>query len=239
MFTHTAHLYDLIYTRMKDYAAEAHAVHELIQSSLPGARSLLDIACGTGEHAKWLHGEHGYEVFGIDLDSNMVAISQAKCPECRFLTANMVDFEVAERFDAAICLFGSIGYLTDLADVAQAFERVRSHLKPGGVFLLEPFLSPEQYQPGSVFMEAVDQEQVKLCRMSVSSVHDRIGEFHFEYLVGRPAGIVHLTETHTLRLSTIAELQSALERAGFQTAYREPGLRNRGRGLFVCVMKGA
>ena len=52
MFTKTAHLYDLFYEQGlgKDYAAEAAMAADL----LPGANSLLDVACGTGLHLQHL-----------------------------------------------------------------------------------------------------------------------------------------------------------------------------------------
>ena len=49
-----------------------------------------------------------------------------------------------------LCLFGMIGYLTDVADMTQAVRRMRNHLAPDGVLLLEPWLSPEQVTDGHV-----------------------------------------------------------------------------------------
>ena len=50
MFRNTAHVYDLLYEGAgKDYEAEATALHAVVQERAPGAASLLDVACGTGE----------------------------------------------------------------------------------------------------------------------------------------------------------------------------------------------
>jgi ubiquinone/menaquinone biosynthesis C-methylase UbiE len=65
VFSRTAHLYDAIYA-FKDYAAEAARLHELIEERVPGPRTLLDIACGTGKHLAELRA--WYEVEGVDLD---------------------------------------------------------------------------------------------------------------------------------------------------------------------------
>jgi methylase of polypeptide subunit release factors len=59
-----ARYYDLLY-RDKDYAAEAQYVHRLIQSHALGARSILELGCGTGAHAVLLAGE-GYRIHGVD-----------------------------------------------------------------------------------------------------------------------------------------------------------------------------
>ena len=49
MFERSAELYDLVYGS-KDYAGEARRVDELIRERRSEARSLLDVACGTGKH---------------------------------------------------------------------------------------------------------------------------------------------------------------------------------------------
>ena len=54
MFSESAELYELIYSRFKDYAAEAERIATLIRRVHPSAQRILDVACGTGEHARLL-----------------------------------------------------------------------------------------------------------------------------------------------------------------------------------------
>ena len=68
MFSKSAELYDKIYFEFKDYKAETQKIVEIIAREHSSARALLDVACGTGEHARILHDQHGYEVDGIDLN---------------------------------------------------------------------------------------------------------------------------------------------------------------------------
>ena len=78
MFGNSAHVYDLIYAAMKDYAVEAQDVHALVQARRPGARSLLDVACGTGAHLR--HLRQWYEVAGIDSDARMLGQARQQLP---------------------------------------------------------------------------------------------------------------------------------------------------------------
>jgi ubiquinone/menaquinone biosynthesis C-methylase UbiE len=47
MYFQSADLYDAIYAG-KDYASEAEQLHARIDALLPGARTLLEVGCGTG-----------------------------------------------------------------------------------------------------------------------------------------------------------------------------------------------
>jgi ubiquinone/menaquinone biosynthesis C-methylase UbiE len=59
-----AELYDLIYSRCKDYPAETHQLAELLGKVHARCRTILDVACGTAEHAYLLATHHGFEVDG-------------------------------------------------------------------------------------------------------------------------------------------------------------------------------
>jgi ubiquinone/menaquinone biosynthesis C-methylase UbiE len=67
MFIHSPELYDAIY-HFKNYSRGCDRLHGLISQFVPGARSILDVACGTGEHAKFLR-QH-YEVDGVDINKS-------------------------------------------------------------------------------------------------------------------------------------------------------------------------
>ena len=56
MFSESAAWYDRFYGT-KDYAGEAQLVSALIRRHQPRARTLLDVACGTGRHLEHLRRE--------------------------------------------------------------------------------------------------------------------------------------------------------------------------------------
>ena len=48
-----ARAYDLFY-RDKDYEGEVDELVGIVEARRPGARSVLDVGCGTGAHLEWL-----------------------------------------------------------------------------------------------------------------------------------------------------------------------------------------
>src|SRR6266581_5915433 len=141
MFTASAEFYDLIYSTFKDYPGEAAQIASLLRRHNPRCQTVLDAACGTGEHVRLLAAE-GFAVDGLDLDPAFVRISQQKHRTGRFFEADMSDFHLLHRYDAVLCLFSSIGYLKTLDRVGQALIRFREHLAPGGVIVIEPWFPP-------------------------------------------------------------------------------------------------
>jgi SAM-dependent methyltransferase len=67
--------YNLLY-KDKNYAAEAEYVHNLIQKYCAGAKSVLNLGCGTGMHDVLL-AEKGYEIIGVDMSAEMIAVANS------------------------------------------------------------------------------------------------------------------------------------------------------------------
>jgi len=234
MFSETPELYDAIYGAFKDYDAEAEQVNRLLQQVAPGARTLLDAGCGTGEHAVRLHTRYGYEVSGLDIEPAFVELARSKLPTADFRQGDMAAFDLGVRFDALVCLFSSIGYLTDLTAVERAARCFHEHLLPGGVALVEPWFPPQAWTPGRTYVHSGATGDGHVVRMSHSAVQGRISKLTFHYLIGTPDGIEHRIEHHDLGLFTITELTDAFERAGFASIRHDPqGLT--GRGLLIAM----
>lgn len=229
MFEKSAAYYDALYS-WKDYDGEVAKLRELIDRYMPGARTLLDVACGTGKHLELLR-EH-YEVEGLDLDRNLLEVAQEKNPGVTFHARDMVDFDLGRSFDVVVCLFSSIGYVQSHENLERATHTLARHVAPGGLLMIEPWLTPDSFESGHIGMLVVDEPDLKITRMNSSRRSGDVSILDFDYLVGTPRGIEHFTETHRLGLFTEANHVDVIRRAGLVP---QEGADLMGRGLHIAV----
>ena len=229
MFNRTARYYDLIYS-FKDYGAEAEKIMALIRKELPTAKTILDVACGTAEHAELLSEQ--FEVDGIDLEPAFMEIAKEKVPSGNFWLADMSDFSLPKTYDVVQCLFSSIGYLLTKEKVVAALKNFKNHLNSGGVIFVEPWITPENWQVGHTGMVTAESNDLKICRMNVTERVDNRSVLNFHYLVATKQGVEHLEETHELMLYTKKQMLSCFAKAGLEVYYDEKGLF--GRGLYTA-----
>lgn len=106
----------------------------------PGAR-LLDVGCGFGRHTVEL-AMRGLAVTAIDPSAAMIAAARARAAEAgvtpRFHQVRAEDFRTERPFQAAICLFTTLGQVTAAGHSGQdLLDGVRKALAPGAPFAVE------------------------------------------------------------------------------------------------------
>jgi SAM-dependent methyltransferase len=233
MFVKSARFYDALY-EFKDYAAACDRLHEVIQGTRPGAASLLDVACGTGRHLE--HLRRLYDVEGMDLNPELLAIARERCPGVPLHQADMQDARLDRTFDVVTCLFSSIGYLRTTQALTAAVANMARHLNPGGILVIEPWFSPDRFWVGRLTANYVDRPDLKIAWMYTSEIRDGLSVMDIHYLVGTPAGVEYFTERHELGLFTDEEYREAVTGAGLMVDYDPDGLF--GRGMYIGVAPG-
>ena len=228
VFSRSARLYDAVYASIRDYPREAAELDRLIQERRPGARTLLDIVCSTGAHLEHLT---GYEVEGLDLDPEMLGVARERLPNVPLHEGDMADFELRKRFDAVVSMFSSIGYVLTEERLRSAVASMARHLEPGGVLVVEPWLSPEAWADRHVGAVFVDEPELKIARMNVGEREGNLSIFEFEYLVGTPNGLERFNERHELGLFTVEQYLEAFRAAGLEVDHDPEGPM--GRGLYI------
>ncbi|HEX6051953.1 MAG TPA: class I SAM-dependent methyltransferase [Gemmatimonadaceae bacterium] len=232
MFTESAELYDAIYFTFKDYAAEAADVAHRIRAEHPQARTVLDVACGTGEHAKLLAAQHGFEVDGVDLNAEFLRLARLKHPAGRFYEADMREFDLPGRYDAVICMFSSIGYVKTLPELERALRNFRRHLAPNGIVMVEPWFPPEAVSAGHTSTRTAQANGVHVERVSTSDVDGRRFLLRFDYTIREGDRVRYTTELHELGLFTRDETLQAFAGAGLAARHEAPTELN--RGLYIA-----
>ena len=127
-----AKFYDAI---MGDRAQAAEQLRGFIRKAHPRAKSVLELACGTGSVLK--HLSRHYDVWGLDLSRPMLAIARKKVPQAKLSRQDMVKFRLNERFDVICCVFDSINHVLAFTDWKRLFGNVHQHLLAGGVFIFD------------------------------------------------------------------------------------------------------
>ena len=127
-------------------AFELPFIEKLLTSSQSPAgqkTTVLDAACGTGQHALAL-AKKGYKVSGADLSPAMIEVAKGSA----HAAALEVDFRAAgfgslsgtfgrETFDAVLCLGNSLPHLLTQADMQAALADFAACLRPGGRILIQ------------------------------------------------------------------------------------------------------
>jgi hypothetical protein len=144
----------------------------------------------------------------------------------------MIAFNLGRKFDLITCLFSSIGYVKTLENLSKAITSMADHLIPGGLLLVEPWFTPDQWTPDTVHALFIDEPTLKIARVNTSYAEGRLSYFDLHYLIGTPQKTEHFVESHELGLFERGEMEAAFSDAGLQVAFHEEGLI--GRGLYIA-----
>jgi SAM-dependent methyltransferase len=102
----------------------------------PIPRSVLDLACGTGELERSLRNT-GIKFVGVDASPWMVKIARKKAPECRFIVADAAAVRLRRKFDMVLLLFDSANHMASFSHLRRVFRNARRHLRDDGYFIFD------------------------------------------------------------------------------------------------------
>jgi ubiquinone/menaquinone biosynthesis C-methylase UbiE len=184
----------------------------------PHRRTVLDVGCGTGS-AAFVMADRGLDVVGVDASAEMIAEARRKGEgrgNPRFLVSRMEALDIPERFDLAASLFDTVNYVTNPADLQEAFHRIHRHLLPGGLWIFD------MNTPFALEMELFTQNNLRTGaepRYDWRSHYDRgarLTTVDMTFYVKRGNRRVTMKETHRQRAYALDEIRAMLESAGFE-----------------------
>ena len=112
----------------------------LSQLNLSPAARVLDVGCGFGRHSLEL-ARRGYFVVAIDPSAAMIAAAQKRAALANisvdFRPLKGESFTTPQPFDAALCLFTTLGQIFEGEENSALAAQAYNALKPGGKFVVE------------------------------------------------------------------------------------------------------
>lgn len=203
----------------------------------PGNR-VLDLACGSGEHAGRL-ARLGMDVVGVDIAPSLVRHCKERSA-ADGLSATFVEGDMREvaheeafvaAFDAVVVLSTSFGFFDDATN-QEVLEGMARALRPGGKVLLQlmdPLTFAERQRQG-VFQE----ERPEGIYWTETWFDPATFISHSAFRFTDESGTIHLWEDHErVRVYTLPELRSMLPGAGLRVsgAYGDVALPLRPYGV--------
>lgn len=133
-------LYDIAYG-WRDFRAECEFMvgqYQQRQGRLP--TSAVELACGTGNHAKML-AAMGIKTIGLDSNATMLAYAQSQTggddPDVAWQLGDMRAFTLDSPADIAFCLMDSLSHLLTLDEMVAHLVAVAQNVTSGGVYIID------------------------------------------------------------------------------------------------------
>lgn len=126
--------YDMLHNE-KDYKSECDYFSNVIFKNKESKKNnLLDLACGTWEHIKFL--KKDFDCEWLDSSEEMIDIAKKKNPWINFYVGDMTSFKLDKKYDVITILFNSIWYLNE-KELESTIKNAYNHLNKWGIFLIE------------------------------------------------------------------------------------------------------
>ncbi|MDX2190745.1 MAG: methyltransferase domain-containing protein [Bacteroidota bacterium] len=131
--------YHILYKAHDEIESKRFIVNLIDYLKLQKGEKVLDLACGKGRHAIFLHAL-GMEVTGIDLaERNIKFAKKFETKRLQFIKGDMREHFFINAFDLVVNLFTSFGYFENVEDDYKTLNAVNGSLKPNGLFVLDFF----------------------------------------------------------------------------------------------------
>lgn len=210
--------YDLINQR-KDYERECIYVSRLLRMNNSQVSNILELGCGTGQHAKLLCNS-GYNVTGVDkskamLDSAVIENHFTAIEgDARYIRLN-------KKFDAVIALFHVFSYMVSNDDVQSFLITANEHLKVGGMLMFDYWYLPAVLlqRPSNRILE-VENDKFKVVRVSESKLNEESNSVVVDFKIfvedKLNGSITPIKERHLMRYFSLPEIQAFASSTGFE-----------------------
>lgn len=145
--------YDLLVNWEKRLSLEIPFLTDFLKEIRPPIRTILEVGCGTGHHAKVLQEKLGYRVTGIDIEETMIEEAKKRVPEAEMIVHDFLDPKILTQrpFDVIISLGNSVGLMSATSNFEVIINRFSQLLrKPKGLLIFHLLNTSKERQGWSV-----------------------------------------------------------------------------------------
>lgn len=129
--------YHLLYKHRDDHEASTVIERLLSTIQLKKAAKVMDLACGRGRHANYLH-KKGFNTWGFDLSPSNIEFANLNSPaDIKFRVHDMRQPFPETGFDAIFNFFTSFGYFESDIEHQIAIDNIYNALNRGGYLVLD------------------------------------------------------------------------------------------------------
>jgi len=209
--------YDIFAPFYDDVMGDRQDVLDIIDRQItthhPGARTILELGCGTGSILAGL--SRKYVVAGIDQSAQMLRIAQQKLPNSQLTQASIAGFDLNSPYDVIICVFDTINHLTSFHDWQKLINSTAKHLPLGGLFIFD-MNTIHRMKALSVAGTYTQSFDGKTMTMDIESISSHEVEWHVTIQEPHNDGAIQVYEEHVRESSfplmrVQAELSSQFE----------------------------
>lgn len=145
-FKGTSRSYDRV-VAITTLGLDVHWKRRLLAYVPESARSILDLACGTGILTMKLHRRHPKaRLVGVDMTEEYLAVAREAFEDIgadvTFLGSNAETMDLEGDFDVVVS-----SYIPKYVDADELLERLEGHVAPGGIVALHDFDYPHRGLP--------------------------------------------------------------------------------------------
>ena len=187
----------------------------LSELNLQKGQRILDIPCGFGRHAIEFS-KRGLNVTGVDISQTFIdglnEKTRAESLHIKTMKADILNMQLSETFDAAVCLGNSFGYF-NLDKMKVFIEKVSASLEPGAKFIINSGMIAESIMPNFAKYAEHKVYTVGNITMEVNNVYNVADSFMISNLHYTKDGE---TEDHAYKhyVFTLGEISRLLQSCG-------------------------
>lgn len=212
-----AKFYDKVYSKKK-YDEEVAFIKSIISNFKVKGKNLLDIACGTGTHAKKFS-DSGFNVTGVDINSEMLKIAKEKAKNSRFLEGSMQSFKSKDKFDIITCLFTAINYNKNISELKTTIKNFHNLLNKGGIVIFDlGLVKGQEEKKRGVFIDTHSEKDLQIARISQwNPSRDNPESYNINFLmfIKDKDKIDFEIDEHELGIFAVKDIKSIMAKADF------------------------